>query len=85
MQNLHTFLGWDDVLERCSYYDRCVILIRFHWNRSDEMMMIVLEAQAAHKKAWDMQRLDVEIPRKNDPKFNCLHCCSFLMTLARYT
>ena len=47
--------------------------------------MIVLEAQAAHKKAWDMQRLDVEIPRKNDPKFNCLHCCSFLMTLARYT
>ena len=61
-----------------------ILAILFHWNRSDEMMMIVLEAQAAHKKAWDMQRLDVEIPRKNDPKFNCLHCCSFLMTLARY-
>ena len=41
----------------------CVILLRFHWNRSDEMMMIVLEV--THQKVRCTQRLDVEIPRKN--------------------
>ena len=47
----------------------------FHWNRSDEMMMIVLEASETnfslpqHKKGSNTQRLDVEIPRKKAP--NC--------------
>ena len=47
-----------------------LLLFLFHWNGSDEMMMIALENATAQKGVEHAKvRLDVEIPRKKEP--NC--------------